>query len=68
MSFDSTMRSNVSVGLPIDMLIYRNNSLQGDKPRHIEETDAYFGMIHTQWGEGLRRVFAELPDAQWKSG
>jgi putative proteasome-type protease len=64
-SFDSTMRSNVSVGLPIDMLTYRNNSLQAASPRRIEETDPYFSMIHTQWGEGLRRVFAELPDPQW---
>ena len=64
-SFDSTMRSNISVGLPIDVLIYDNNSLKVRVRRRIEESDSYFGMIHTQWGEGLRRVFAQLPNPDW---
>jgi putative proteasome-type protease len=64
-SFDSTMRSNISVGLPIDMLIYDNNSLKVRIQRRIEESDAYFNMIHGQWGEGLRRVFAQLPNPDW---
>ena len=33
--------------------------------RRVEETDPYFQMVHTQWGEGLRRVFAQLPDPDW---
>ena len=33
--------------------------------RRIEETDPYFQMVHAQWGEGLRRVFAQLPDPDW---
>jgi len=64
-SFDSTMRSNISVGLPIDMLIYHNDSLRAGMQLHIDETDPYFSMIHRQWGEGLRRVFAELPNPPW---
>jgi putative proteasome-type protease len=64
-SFDSTMRSNISVGLPIDLLVYRNNSLQIDMQRRIEKGDTYFDMIHTRWGEGLKRVFSELPNPQW---
>jgi putative proteasome-type protease len=64
-SFDSTMRSNISVGLPIDLVIYDNNSLQVRVQRRIDESDAYFRMIHTEWGEGLRRVFAELPNPDW---
>ncbi|MCX7154268.1 MAG: proteasome-type protease [Betaproteobacteria bacterium] len=64
-SFDSTMRSNVSVGLPIDLVNYENNSLKIGLQRRITENDAYFSMIHTQWGEGLRRVFAQLPDPYW---
>jgi putative proteasome-type protease len=66
-SFDSTMRSNISVGLPIDMLIYDNNSLKVRVQRRIEEADAYFRMIHNQWGEGLRRVFAQLPNPDWNN-
>jgi putative proteasome-type protease len=64
-SFDSTMRSNISVGLPIDLLVYEIDSLRVKLQRRIEETDAYFQMVHTQWGEGLRRVFAQLPDPDW---
>ena len=64
-SFDSTMRSNISVGLPIDLLVYNRNSLRVGFQRHIEESDEYFEMIHKQWGEGLRRVFAQLPNPDW---
>jgi putative proteasome-type protease len=64
-SFDSTMRSNISVGLPIDILVYQADSLRVGLQRRIEESDPYFQMVHTQWGEGLRRVFAQLPDPDW---
>jgi putative proteasome-type protease len=64
-SFDSTMRSNISVGLPIDIVIYDNNSLKVRIERRIEESDSYFRMIHTEWGQGLRRVFAQLPNPDW---
>jgi putative proteasome-type protease len=64
-SFDSTMRSNISVGLPIDLLVYENESLRVKLQRRIDDTDPYFAMIHTQWGEGLRRVFGQLPDPDW---
>ena len=64
-SFDSTMRSNISVGLPIDLLVYANDALGVKLQRRIDETDPYFQMIHTQWGEGLRRVFAQLSNPDW---
>jgi len=64
-SFDSTMRSNISVGLPIDLVVYRNNELRVGIQRRITKGDPYFDMIHTQWGEGLKRVFAQLPNPQW---
>ncbi len=64
-SFDSTMRSNVSVGLPIDMAMYERDQLRFSLQRRITESDPYFAMIHTQWGEGLRRVFSQLPYPQW---
>ena len=64
-SFDSTMRSNISVGLPIDLLVYETNSLSVRIQRRIEEADPYFQMVHNQWGEGLRRVFSQLPDPDW---
>jgi putative proteasome-type protease len=64
-SFDSTMRSNISVGLPIDILVYEADTLKVKLKRRIEESDGYFQLVHTQWGEGLRRVFAQLPDPDW---
>jgi putative proteasome-type protease len=64
-SFDSTMRSNISVGLPIDLVVYETDALKIRLQRRIDESDPYFQMIHTQWGEGLRRVFAQLPNPDW---
>ena len=64
-SFDSTMRSNISVGLPIDLVIYEADALTVRLQRRVDETDAYFQMVHAQWGAGLRRVFAELPAPDW---
>jgi putative proteasome-type protease len=64
-SFDSTMRSNISVGLPIDLAVYETDGLRLKLQKRIEESDPYFQMIHTQWGEGLRRVFAELANPEW---
>jgi putative proteasome-type protease len=64
-SFDSTMRSNISVGLPIDLVVYETDALKVKLQKRIEETDPYFQMVHTQWGEGLRAVFAQLPNPDW---
>ena len=64
-SFDSTMRSNISVGLPIDLLVYEADAFSVRLQRRIEETDPYFQMVHKEWGEGLRRVFSELPNPDW---
>lgn len=64
-SFDSTMRSNISVGLPIDLLIYERDSLRVSYRHYIMENDPYFTMIHNQWGAGLRKVFSELPNPDW---
>ncbi len=64
-SFDSTMRSNVSVGLPIDMLSCETDALQVQLQKRIQESDPYYRLIHTEWGEGLKRVFTELPDPKW---
>ena len=64
-SFDSTIRSNLSVGLPIDMVIYRRDSLQVDTQLRFTENDPYFQMIRQGWSQGLRDTFARLPDPDW---
>ena len=50
---------------PIDLAVYETDSLKLKLQKRIEESDPYFRMVHTQWGEGLRRVFAELPNPDW---
>jgi putative proteasome-type protease len=64
-SFDSTMLSNLSVGMPIDLLCYRRDSLQVTMRRRFDEGDAYFDALTRQWLEGTRRVFRELPPLEW---
>jgi putative proteasome-type protease len=64
-SFDSTIKSNISVGLPIDMLWYPRDSLRVGIQQRIREGDPYFSMLRQRWGGGLRRVFGELPDPDW---
>jgi len=64
-SFDSTMRSNLSVGLPIDLACYREGNLTLDLEYHITQDDPYFSQISRRWSEGLRGVFASLPNPDW---
>ncbi|HLX24180.1 MAG TPA: proteasome-type protease [Usitatibacter sp.] len=64
-SFDSTMKSNISVGLPIDLLWYPRDSLRIGQQHRIRENDPYFTMLRSRWGGGLRRVFSEMPDPDW---
>jgi putative proteasome-type protease len=64
-SFDSTIRSNVSVAAPIDLLIYRADSLKADCKRRLTESDSYYMTIRKGWGEGLKEVFSALPSPDW---
>lgn len=64
-SFDSTMRSNLSVGMPIDIIGYVRGELKLRMRRRLDEGDAYFQTIGREWGEGTRRVFRDLPELVW---
>ena len=64
-SFDSTMRSNLSVGMPIDLICYERDSLEVRMRRRFEEGDAYFTALSKEWSEGTRQVFRHLPDLHW---
>jgi len=64
-SFDSTMRSNLSVGMPIDLLCYERDSFEVRMRCRFAEGDAYFNSLHRSWSEGTRRVFRELPELVW---
>jgi putative proteasome-type protease len=64
-SFDSTMRSNLSVAMPIDLLCYERDALVVRKRRRFEQGDPYFGALSKKWSEGVRAAFKELPEPQW---
>ena len=64
-SFDSTMRSNLSVGMPIDLVCYERDSLEVRMRRRFERSDPYFTALSAAWREGVRQVFRELPDFAW---
>lgn len=65
-SMDSTMKSNLSVGLPLDLLCYETDSLRVTRQALIDAKDPYFASLRERWGAQLRKVFSELPDpAYW---
>lgn len=64
-SMDSTLKSNLSVGLPLDLLVYSVHALQTDRIVCIDEHNPYFQMIRGNWGLKLREVFESLEDPQW---
>jgi putative proteasome-type protease len=64
-SFDSTMRSNLSVGMPIDLICYERDTFEIRMRRRFAEGDPYFTSLHRGWSEGTRKVFRELPELIW---
>jgi putative proteasome-type protease len=64
-SMDSTIRSNLSVGLPLDLVTVQRDALRIHSHANIDEQHAYFRMVRTRWSESLRHAFHELPDPDW---
>jgi len=67
-SMDSTLKSNLSVGLPLDLLVYREGSFKSDEHVCIDEHNPYFRMIRETWGQRLREVFEGIDDPRWDGG
>ncbi|MDQ2778906.1 MAG: proteasome-type protease [Pseudomonadota bacterium] len=67
-SMDDTLKSNLSVGLPLDLLVYREGSLQLDDRVCMDQQNPYFRMIHDTWGQRLREVFEGIEDPRWDGG
>ena len=67
-SMDSTLKSNLSVGLPLDLVVYEADRLQSDKVVCIDNDNPYFQMLHNNWGHKLRQVFDSLEDPVWNGG
>jgi putative proteasome-type protease len=66
-SMDSTLRSNVSVGLPLDLLVYQTDALAVTHFVTIDERNQYFQMIRNTWGDQLKRVFEGLDNPVWNA-
>lgn len=64
-SFDATIRSNLSVGAPLDMLVYRSGSLNVDLRERLHEDDAWVVAVNASWSKGLREALDKLPDSGW---
>ena len=66
-SMDSTLRSNLTVGMPIDLLVYRRDDMKPEVKRRIGEEDPYFKMIREGWSKALRDAYRAFPRPDWFS-
>lgn len=62
LSFDSTIKANLSVGLPLDLMLYDRDAFTPGITRRIQGDDPYFQAISAGWGEALKRAFDTLPN------
>ncbi len=64
-SMDSTMKSNLSVGPPLDLVVYESGRFASDKIACIDMANPYFRMLHDSWGQKLREAFDGLENPHW---
>jgi len=67
-SMDSTIKSNLGVGLPLDLVVYQAGTFQTEQVVCIDEHNPYFQMIHGTWGQRLREIFESIDDPRWDGG
>jgi len=67
LSIDSTMKSNISVGPPIDLVMYKANSLQIHYRLRLELGDPDLTKIRKQWEISLKSAFDQMPSVDWKA-
>lgn len=67
LSLDATMRSNVTVGPPFDLLLYKKDSLEVTRYRRVCAGDRDLTLIHSSWEQSLRRAVEQLPDIEFPS-
>lgn len=66
-SMDSSIRSNLSVGMPLDLLVYERDTLRIAHHCIIREDSAYFALIRKLWSQRLRECFVEMPKPDWEN-
>lgn len=62
LSYDSTLRSNLTVGMPIDILVYERDSLDVKREKRIAQDDEYFKKLSSAWSEALRQAFSKIEE------
>ena len=67
-SMDSTLRSNLTVGMPIDLAVYRRDALELEVQRRITEDDFYFRRLRDGWSNALREAYMAIPRPDWAAG
>jgi len=65
-SFDSTLKANLSVGLPLDLLVIGKDDFAPTHERRVTQVDPYFNEISSTWGDALRSAFYSLPDYRFE--
>ncbi len=68
LSMDSTVRSNLSVGFPLDLVTYRRDTLKIERQVRIEESDPYVTLLSRHWSDALRTAYHDLPAPEWPTG
>ena len=63
-SMDSTLRSNLSVGMPLDLAVIRADEMRFCVQRRIEPDDEQFTQVSRMWSDALRYAFSSLPDIE----
>lgn len=61
-SFDSTLKANLSVGLPLDMMFYEKDTFRIGLKKRIGSDDPYYRTISDGWSNALKEAFRSLPD------
>jgi putative proteasome-type protease len=65
-SVDSTLRSNLAVGLPLDVAIIRRDALDAELAYRVDEKDPYFNDLRQRWSEALRATHQSIPPPPYK--
>ena len=61
-SFDSTLKANLSVGLPLDLMVIERDAFEPTHQHRVTQDDPYFHAISSSWGDALKAAFHSLPD------
>jgi len=65
-SMDSTIKSNATVGPPIELLVYETDTFESNHYLRLEDDNDYLRAIRQSWNESLKQAFAELPHLEWE--